>query len=493
MMRSQFFRLEPVRNGCAFLTMALMIAMVDRAVAQTTTQAYSTQAWQIGTYETDASPGVQGQASFLPSLPQSARQRRASSRRSSLLFAGNLMGGYDDNAGATLGSGAVSVVDTSGYTTFADATLAYTRGTAARRIDVLGAGSLQMFPDYLDAPAAGGEARVSGHTKLSAANMLRFSTQVQYLPLFTPNLIEEVAEAPTVVEGAEALFAPIGFSSALIERRSLTTGNQIYLDRDWSRRDKTVASYSHVGQEIVEGVEGSNSYHRASAEYRRSLTRATALLGSYQYTDGRQTDSVGVTRPNRQHTIMAGSALTKALSRGRRFSFDGKAGAAYVENVTTTQLPVEGWMPTASASMAVGVTRQFDLRAGYSRGFSMLQGLTGEFYSTDRATLSLGGHLSPRAEFVVGGTYMNGRVAFGSKGGDTFDLYSGDISLRVALTSTLAATAGYFHYHQQYSNPAALPAGFPPRYDRDAFQIGLSLAVPLVGTQPARPRGSSPR
>jgi hypothetical protein len=465
--------------------MALMVAVADRAVAQTATPEYSTQARQIGNYETDASPEVQAQASSQPPVTQGARQRRPSSRRSSLLFAGNLLGGYDDNAGATLGTGlgSVPLTSTSGYSGFADAALQFTRGTAARRIGVLTSASLQMYPDYLDAPAPGGKVRMNGQTKLFADNNLRFDTQVQYQPLFTPGLIDELTDVPSVGE-VDQLTPAAGFpSAALIERRSLATGNHVYLDREWSRLDKTVVSYSYVGQKIVEGDEGNNRYQRASAEYRRSVTRAATLLAFYQYTNGRQTDALDVSRPNRQNNITVGSEFTRPLSRSRRIWLKGTAGAAHVENVTTSNMPVEGWIPTANASTAIDLTRHWQVQADYFRGFSMLQGLTAEFYSTDRANLSVAGRLWSRAELVVGGSYMNGRIALGSPGRDTFDLYSADVALRVALTSMLAASARYLHYSQRYSNRAALPSGFPAKYDRDAFQVGLSWAVSLAGAQ----------
>jgi hypothetical protein len=46
----------------------------------------------------------------------------------------------------------------------------------------------------------------------------------------------------------------------------------------------------------------------------------------------------------------------------------------------------------------------------------------------------------------------------------------------------VTATAGYYYYYHRYSNPAALPAGFPADYDRHAVRVGISFWMPLAGT-----------
>ena len=70
---------------------------------------------------------------------------------------------------------------------------------------------------------------------------------------------------------------------------------------------------------------------------------------------------------------------------------------------------------------------------------------------------------------------------------DTMNVYGASLQLRLAITGTVGAFAGYYYYYHRYSNPGALPEGFPAEYDRHAVRVGLTLWVPLAGTS-SRPR-----
>ena len=119
----------------------------------------------------------------------------------------------------------------------------------------------------------------------------------------------------------------------------------------------------------------------------------------------------------------------------------------------------------------------------------MLQGLTGQFYATHRFTAATSGQLAPRTDVSLGITRNNGRIALGSQSSDSYQVSTIAANASVHLVSTLAATFGYVNYRQRYSNPSALPLGFPANYDREVFTVGVTLWMPLVGTFPARPRG----
>ena len=70
---------------------------------------------------------------------------------------------------------------------------------------------------------------------------------------------------------------------------------------------------------------------------------------------------------------------------------------------------------------------------------------------------------------------------------DTMDVYGALLGFRFMFTDSLAATANYYYYYHRYSNPGALPAGFPAEYDRQAVRIGLTVFVPLAGTTSRSP------
>ena len=68
--------------------------------------------------------------------------------RQELALTANVLGGYDDNVGASFGSGSGTVpgLATNGSTGYADLALDYFRGTSARSLRVGAQGNLRMYP-----------------------------------------------------------------------------------------------------------------------------------------------------------------------------------------------------------------------------------------------------------------------------------------------------------------------------------------------------------
>ena len=88
---------------------------------------------------------------------------------------------------------------------------------------------------------------------------------------------------------------------------------------------------------------------------------------------------------------------------------------------------------------------------------------------------------------VSGGSCANGITSLASGVDQGFRVYGVSAQARFALTPTMATTVAYFHYKHRYSNPDALPAGFPAEYHRNAVRVGLTLWVPLAGTSSPPP------
>ena len=108
-------------------------------------------------------------------------------------------------------------------------------------------------------------------------------------------------------------------------------------------------------------------------------------------------------------------------------------------------------------------------------------------YTTDTAFVSADWLMTDRTSLRLGTTYSNWKTPIASGVSDSFDTYGASLQFQVALTDTVGVTAGYYYYYQRYSNPGALPAGFPAEYNRNAVRVGLAVRVPLVGS-PQRPR-----
>ena len=403
--------------------------------------------------------------------------------RKELMLTANVLGGYDDNltAGLGTGSGAAPTAMASGSTGSLDATLGYFRGNALRSIRMDSTGSLVAYPGYLDRPAPGGVVTVDGKTPLGRNLTFGASERVGYESLF--NVFSPGASSAPLPPGIGATVPATG----LFERRSLSSHSSVSLDRRWSGQDSTSLSYSYRVQQFTDDDYGDNSAHDVLAEYRRSLTRGARARVAYRYVNSEYAASDRALLPTREHRIEGGPEIENARSRRHHLTMSLAAGASYIESIgATSRQPYHAWVPIGSASAKLALSPLWSLDGGYRREFSQLQGVTDEVYTTDTAFVSTGGLVTGRTDLRVGATYSNWRTLVASGVEDTLNVYGASLQVRVNLTKTVAATAGYDYYQHRYSNPGDLPAGFPAAYDRNAFRVGLTVSVPLAGT-PSRP------
>jgi hypothetical protein len=416
-------------------------------------------------------------------------------RGQSLILTGNVVGGFDDNLGTRPGSGVSATPGgaASGSSGFADAMLEYSRGGSARQISFRALGSVQLYPGYREDPAITGKARFRGHTRLGSKHTLRYSTQIRFEPLFSTNAAHDVEDVIGVGEGHDIALTPSGESepqTTMIERRSLVSSNKAYVETDWTRRDSTVASYLYYAQKLVAGDVGNNKYQQAAVEYRRGVTRTLVVHGSYLHTSGEQVDASTIPKPNKQNSLAGGAEWSRLLPQRRRLTLHFGAGATYLEQLNSaTREPIKAWLPLGNGSARVDLSRTWSVGAGYGRSFSMLQGLTGEFYATDRVGVSIGGRLISRLEISVGATVATGRTIVAAGANESFRLYSGMVQLFLPFTSHAGATFGYYLNQQRYSDAATLPLGFPASYERNAIFVGVSVWAPVAGSLRGRPRG----
>jgi hypothetical protein len=410
--------------------------------------------------------------------------RDAGPTRQELLLTANVLGGYDDNLTAGLGSGAgtVQTAMASGSTGSLDGTLGYFRGNALRSLRMASTGSLTAYPDYMDRPAAGGVATIDARTTIGRSTTFGASERVGYEPFF--NVFSAGTSSAPLPSGISAA-AP---ATGLFERRSWNSNTSVSLDRRWSRDDSTSLSYSYRLQHFTNADYGDNRSHSVLAEYRRRLASGVRARAEYRYANLEYTDYSGATRPIREHRIEAGPEIEKALSRRRQLTVSLAAGGTHVESIqSTTRQPYQAWVPTGSASLKLAFSSAWSVEGAYRRDFSLLQGVTDEVYTTDTVSVTTGGLITARTDVRVGATYANWKTPIASGVNDTLDVYGATLQARVLVTHTVAATAGYYYYHQRFSNPDALPAGFPAKYNRNAVRVGLTVWVPLAGTPAPQP------
>jgi len=429
---------------------------------------------------------------------ENARPSRvAGPTRQELTLTSSLQGGYDDNLTAGLGGGAgyVPTAMASGSTGYFDAALDYFLGNALRSLRVASSGNLRAYPEYLDRPAAGGAFGLDASTGAGQNLTLGASADVSYDPLFT--VFSSVPIGTPAAAGPGAAAPGTGAATpelGLFERRSLSAGGSVSVDRRWGRRDSTSLSYSYRQQQFIDDDRGDSTSHEARAAHRRILTDNVRARVEYRYVDREYTGWDGAALPSREHRIEAGPDVEKALSRRRHLSVSLGAGAAYVESVTgRSGEPYQAWVPIGSASATLALSPRWSVQSGYRRDFSLLRGITDEIYTTDTASLATAGQPTARTSLVVSATYANWKTPSAAGVDERLELYGGSLQLSYLVSTKVAVTAGYYYYQHRYSNPAALAAGFPAEYDRRAVRVGLTVWLPLVGSRQPSGTARSPQ
>ena len=491
-------------NAAACLMMALLVTPAEQESAQ------SSPPSSPGKNQPEGAPVAQPQAQ--PASPRTDRHRRkrlartstrrrpalpapeppveprpsrtAGPTRQELTLMANVLGGYDDNltAGSGTGAGLAPTAMASGSTGYLDATLDYFRGNTFRAIRMGSTGDLHAYPGYLEGPAAGGVITADARTTVGRTLTVRASERVGYEPFFS---VFSPGAGSAPLPPAIGQTAP---ATGLFERRSLSSNSSVSADYGWSRRDSTSLAYSYTVQQFTDDDRGNNRSHDVLTEYRRRLARGVRARAAYQYVTREYIIDDGAVRPTREHRIEGGPEIAKALSRRRHLTLSLGAGASHVESINSvSREPFSNWIPIGDGRATLDLSPIWSVEGGYRRGFSLLQGVTDEVYTTDTASLSTVGLVTTRIDLRVGATYSNWRTALAPDVNDEFRVYGTSLQMRVALTETVAATAGYFYYQHRYSNPEALPAGFPAEYDRHAVRIGLTVWIPLVGTLSPRP------
>jgi hypothetical protein len=428
-------------------------------------------------------------AEGLRSFDEARPSREAGPVRKEAVLTANVLAGYDDNLTAGLGGGAGAGIApsamASGYSGDIDATLSYFAGTNLRSLQIDTTGRLQSYPDYVGRPAAGGAATLTGRTNAGPSTSLSFSQRAGYEPFFT--VFSAGASSLPLTSGV-ADAAP---TSGLFERRSVSSITTGSLERWLTRTSALTASYSYHAQYFTNEETGDTRQHSATAGLRVRLATGVRGRVDYRYSDGQYEDRLRGIRPRIDHRIEAGPDVQHVMSRRRSLTLSLAAGAGYIETVSTSNsLPYHAWMPTGRGNLRVALSPGWLLEGDYRRDFQLLQGITDEVYRTDTGSLMTSALVGDRLVLQAGANYGNWKTPVPSGVNDTMDVYGATAQMRVLVSKRLAVSAGYYYYQHRYSNPGALPAGFPARYDRHAVRVGLALWVPLAGTPTAPASGA---
>jgi len=201
--------------------------------------------------------------------------------RQEVTLTGNVMGGYDDNltAGLGTGGGTAPTAMASGTTAMLDGTLGYFQGNSLRSIRLDTTGTLTAYPGYLDRPAGGGIVNVDARTNAGRDTTLAFTQRVGYEPFFNA-FSQGASSAPPPPGTGPGGTVP---AASLFERRSWNSNTSVSLDRRWGGSAGTSLGYAYRLQEFTEDDYGDSASHSVNAGYRHRLGTGVRARADYRY------------------------------------------------------------------------------------------------------------------------------------------------------------------------------------------------------------------
>ena len=166
-------------------------------------------------------------------------------------------------------------------------------------------------------------------------------------------------------------------TTAITETRSWTNDTSASFRQRWTPRTAVQMDYGFNKRAYKTAIAFDSRTHRGGVGYERLFGRSTGIRGSYRYSDMVALDFEGRPRPVQSHAADLGFSYGRNLSRTRRVSFSGGAGAEYVDAILeATREGFTYWVPSGYSTALLDLGRSWTILANYRRGVSMLQGLT---------------------------------------------------------------------------------------------------------------------
>jgi hypothetical protein len=216
---------------------------------------------------------------------------------------------------------------------------------------------------------------------------------------------------------------------------------------------------------------GGRLLHSVSPRARVNIgyTRRTAQFGV--------TDVAAAAADGTVHDIDIGLDYRRPLSLTRRTSVDFSAGPTAITESHSGVAKLRYGL-TGGASLNHQFLRTWGARLGYSRGVSLVPGLTGPAFS-DGVTVSLSGLLSRRIQFFASGDTRIGQIAGYGDEESAFTAHYATARLQVALARNWALSSDYTYYANDFA-PGALSLALPFSQGRHAARVGLTWWIPIV-------------
>jgi hypothetical protein len=317
--------------------------------------------------------------------------------------------------------------------------------------------------------------------------------------------------------------APVAPDFPVDDSESFAYSTQMTITHGITRRSRVwaIAESSRTDVQGTTSTQPELNWHGVTGLAAYGLGRNTTATGRYRYRAGNFVYGGGAATPgvSTEHGGEIGVTHTWPLSKTRRLTFDVGFGSSVVippalpegaslpgplepgmlpdpgmsldgdpglEPEMPAEGPVEGVNYFGRAYPLVGQLgvsylfgQSWQTSGMYHRRVDYVPGFTAPV-STDGFTARLDGLIARRVDALISGAYSSGRPAL-NRSGPTFDTYSGNARLRVALARSMAAYVEYVYYFYDFREYTELAPGMPKLFERHGLRVGMTLRVPALG------------
>ena len=294
---------------------------------------------------------------------------------------------------------------------------------------------------------------------------------------YTPTYLFGLFPAPGNIEpGDPGITAP---DFALSEFQSYTHSTTVTMKHEVTRRASLTGTgeYHYIDRLRERAVWQDVSDYALRGGYDQNVTRNTGFNAQVRYRSGQYGYTAVGTMT--EAGIDVGMRHTHVLSATRSTSYRfnvGMSGADLPESATGVSGFQRRYFFVGDLSFDTQFGRTWQARAFARRGLEYISDLPEPVFS-DGVSVGADGLLSRRVDLSLTAAYASGESLL-SPNSLQFDTYTGDVTVRFALTRSLAVFATYLYYYYEFRGRAELLIGMPSGLERNGGRVGITLWVP---------------
>lgn len=394
---------------------------------------------------------------------------RASSRWT-VTFLGS--GGLDQEP-VELGLGDPQAPSVTGSAATFSANTQFMRGRPGRQIE-LHAGGFVNHQQLQTGQMRGATGRLQGQYDRSDRLGFTGAASASYQPMTIGRPVSvpnSIAPVPP-----ESLGPPQGVEEELW----ISTTGTATMRRAWTPRQRLELNYTDYRSRPIEGAGLESRSRIFSAREVWNATPRFQLRFGHNYERTTQTGGAVFSVPTTIRTLDAGFDYERQMGPVRSLRFIVDAGADFAESQTATGAVGGSLMPSVAASVEWQFSERWTVSVGGSHEATVLPGITPTPFTTDQASLQIGGTLIDRLTLSVFGSFSEGTTLEGQEG--SFRASNATAQINYGLSRCCAMFASYALYNHRLRDIATAAPGIPGTYIRYTTRVGFSYWLPLYGT-----------